>query len=152
MLGFALLFGGVALYAWQSGVTRAAAALCGPACPATPGFDIMAAAACGVAAILFVTLYTRLTLAVQRVLFDPFKYVRPEPKPETAARWVVVVHVILGFVVLFVMTGVGQMQIPNMLKVSSEAPEGAGLLLGWWIGGRIVLGFFWARWRRSEIV
>ena len=50
------------------------------------------------------------------------------------------------------MTGVGQMQIPGALKISADAPEGAGLLLGWWIGGGIVLRFFWARWRRGETV
>jgi|SRR5436190_5644368 len=149
-LGFAALSGGVALYARQAGVTRVAAAACEPACLVTPGFEFMVAAACGATAILFVTLYTRLTLAAQRVFIDPFKFVRPEPKPEQAAKWVIVLHVVLGFVLLFVMTGVGQMQIPHVLKISAEAPEGGGLLLGWWIGGGAVLRFFWAKWRRSE--
>jgi hypothetical protein len=148
-LGFAALFGGVALYAWQSGVTRIAAAVCSPACLATPGFQTMVAAGCGAAAILFVTLYTRLALAAQRVFIDPFKFVRPEPKPQAAAKWVTVIHVILGFILLFVMTGVGQMQIPH-LKISSEQPEAIGLILGWWLGGRTVLRFFWAKWRRGE--
>lgn len=152
VLGFVLLFGGVALYAWQAGVTRVAAVACGPACAAVPGFETMIAAACGAAAVLFVMLYTRLTLAAQRVFIDPLKFVRPGPKPEKAARWATVLHVVLGFILLFVMTGVGQMQIPTTLKISGDAPEGAGLLLGWWIGGGIVLRFFWARWRRSEIV
>ena len=84
------------------------------------------------------------------LLVDPWKYVRPEPKPESAAKWVVVVHVLFGFVLLFVMTGVGQMQIPHKVQIGGDGPEGAGLLLGWWGGGRIVLGFFWARWRRGE--
>ena len=149
VLGFVLLFGGVALYAWQAGVTRVAGAACGLACAAVPGFEAMAAAACGAAAVLFVMLYTRLTLAAQRVFIDPFKFVRPGPKPEKAAKWATVLHVVLGFILLFVMTGVGHMQIPT-LKISGDAPEGAGLLLGWWIGGGIVLRFFWARWRRSE--
>ena len=112
----------------------------------------MIAAACGAAAVLFVIVYTRLMLAAQRVLIDPIKFVRPGPKPETAAKWVTVLHVILGFILLFVMTGVGQMQIPGTLTISGDAPEGAGLLLGWWLGGGIVLRFFWARWRRREIV
>lgn len=150
VFGFAALFAGVALYAWQSGVTRLAAALCGPACLTTPGFEIIAVA-CGAAAILFVMFYTRLTLAVQRIFIDPFKFVRPEPKPEAAAKWVTVIHFILGFIVLFVVTAVGQMQTQHIeMKISSESPEGAALLLAWWIGGRIVLRFFWARWRRSE--
>ena len=152
VLGFVLLFGGVALYAWQAGVTRVAAIACGPACAASPGFEPMIAAACGAAAVLFIILYARLTLAAQRVLIDPLKFVRPGPKPEKAAKWATVLHVILGFILLFVMTAVGQMQIPGTLKISGDAPEGAGLLLGWWIGGGIVLRFFWARWRRSEIV
>jgi aryl carrier-like protein len=38
-VGFAMLFAGVALYAWQAGVTRVAAAMCGPRCLATPGFE-----------------------------------------------------------------------------------------------------------------
>ena len=149
-LGFLALFAGVAVYAWQADVTRVAATACGPACSTAPGFEFMVAVACGATAILFVTLYTRLTLAAQRAFIDPFKFVRPEPKPEQAAKWVIVLHVVLGFVLLFVMTGIGQTQIPHVLKVSAEAPEGGGLLLGWWIGGGIVLRFFWARWRRSE--
>jgi hypothetical protein len=152
LFGFVLLSGGVAVYAWQSGVTLITAEICGAACQSTPGFTIAAAAACGAAAILFVALYTRATLAAQRVFIDPWQYVRPEPKPESAAKWVVAVHVLLGFVLLFVMTGVGQMQIPHKLQVDGDGPESAGLLLGWWIGGRIVLGFFWARWRRGETV
>ena len=97
------------------------------------------AAGCGAAAILFVTLYTRLTLAAQRVFIDPFRFVRPEPKPEKAAKWVTVLHVILGFILLFVMTGVGQMQIPHRM-VSADAP-GVGLLLAR-IGGSVVPRFF----------
>lgn len=144
--GFVLLFGGVALYAWQAGVTRVVAV------SSTPTAEFMIAAACGAAAILFVILYTRLTLAAQRMFIDPLKFVRPGPKPEKAAKWVTVLHVILGFVLLFVMTGVGQMQIPRVMRISGDAPEGIGLLLGWWIGGGIVLRFFWAKWRRSEMV
>ena len=149
-LCFALLFGGVALYAWQAGITRVAAAACGPAC--VTGFEFLVAAGCGAAAILFVALYARLTLAAQRVFLDPFQFVRPEPKPEKAAKWVTVLHVVLGFILLFVMTGVGQMQIPHRIAISADAPEAAGLLLGWWLGGGVVLRFFWAKWRRSEIV
>lgn len=151
-LGFAMLFGGVALYAWQADVTRTAALICGLTCQNTTGFETMTALACGALAVIFVALYTRLTLAAQRTFIDPWTYVRPEPKPESAAKWVVVLHVLLGFVLLFVMTGIGQMQIPHRVQFSGDGPEAAGLLLGWWIGGRIVLGFLWARWRRGEII
>jgi hypothetical protein len=153
-LCFALLFGGVALYAWQAGITRVAAAACGPAC--ATGFEFLVAAGCGAAAILFVTLYTRLTLAAQRVFIDPLQFVRPEPKPEKAAKWVTVLHVVLGFILLFVMTGVGEMtgvgqvQVPHRIAISADTPEAAGLLLGWWLGGGVVLRFFWAKWRRGE--
>jgi hypothetical protein len=149
-LCFVLLFGGVALYAWQAGITRVAAAACGPA--SATGFESLVAAGCGAAAILFVTLYTRLTLAAQRIFLDPFWFVRPEPKPEKAAKWVTVLHVVLGFILLFIMTGVGQMQIPYRMVVSADAPECAGLLLGWWLGGGVVLRFFWAKWRRGETI
>jgi hypothetical protein len=150
-LCFALLFGGVALYAWQAGITRVAAAACGLACR-TSAFEPLVATGCGAAAVLFVTLYARLTLAAQRVFLDPFQFVRPEPKPEKAAKWVTVLHVILGFILLFVMTGVAQMQIPHRMVVSADAPESAGLLLGWWVGGGVVLRFFWAKWRRGETI
>ena len=85
VLGFVLLFGGVALYAWQAGVTRVAGVACGPACAAFPGFETMIAAACGAAAVLFVILYTRLTLAAQRVFIDPLKFVRPGPQARKGA-------------------------------------------------------------------
>ena len=103
----------MALYAWQAGVTRVAGVACGPACAALPGSEAMIAAACGAAAVLFIMLYTRVTLAAQRVFIDPLKFVRPGPKPEKAARWVTVLHVILGFILLFVMTAWDKCKIPE---------------------------------------
>ena len=71
-------------------------------------------------------------------------------KPERAATWAVVGHVILGVVLLFAMTSVGQMEMARALKISADEPEAAGLIIGWWIGGTAVLRFFWATWRRGE--
>src|SRR4051812_4112865 len=80
-LSFALLSGGVALHAFETGFAHVAATRCGPTYMALPGSDAIAAIACGAGAILFVQLYARLTATVQRVGFDQFRYIRPEPPP-----------------------------------------------------------------------
>ena len=60
------------------------------------------------------------------------------------------------YILLLIMTGIGQMtdvgqvQVPHRIAITADAPEGAGLLLGWWLGGGVVLRFFWAKWRRDE--
>jgi len=82
-LSFALLFGGVAWHALQSGFARTAVAQCGSSC-AAPGSVHLAAALCGVAAILFVMIYAAVAEAVQRALVDSWKYVRPGPPPPRA--------------------------------------------------------------------
>lgn len=162
-LGFALLSGGVALHAFQTGFAHVAALQCGSACTAVPGFDTIAAMTCGAAAILFVQLYARLTAAVQRVVFDQFKYIRPEPPPAAVSRWAVMLHVLIGLVVFFVIAGIGKLRTPvpmdALFEMSVESPKGYSvslgshalleLALGWWIGGRGVLGFFWSKYRRA---
>ena len=78
----------------RGGLAHAAGVRCGPICLATPGFEHVAAAMCGGAAILFVKLYAGLTSAVQRTFIDPFKHVRPEPPKEQArSRCISIVHV-----------------------------------------------------------
>jgi len=163
-LAFALLSGGVALHAFQTGFAHVATLRCGSACRAVPGFDTIAAIACGAGAILFVQLYARLTAAVQRVAFDQFKYVRPEPPPAEVSRWVVMLHVLIGLVVFFTIAGIGNVRTPvptdALLEMTMEAPKGfrvslgghamLELILGWWIGGRGVLGLFWSRYRRAR--
>jgi hypothetical protein len=163
-LGFALLSGGVALHAFQTGFAHVATLQCGAACTAVPRFDMIAAIACGAGAILFVQLYVRLTAAIQRVAFDQFKYVRPEPLPTEVSRWVVMLHVLIGLVVFFTIAGIGNVRAPvpmdALFEMAMESPKGfrvslgghatLELILGWWIGGRGVLGLFWSRYRRAR--
>ena len=163
VFGFALLSGGVALHAFQTGFAHVATRQCGPACTAVPGFDMIAAIACGAGAILFIQLYARLAAAVQRVAFDQFKYVRPEPPPAEVSRWVVMLHVLIGLVVFFAIAGIGNVRTPvpmdGLFEIATESPKGfrvslgghatLELILGWWIGGRGVLGLFWSRYRRA---
>jgi hypothetical protein len=129
-----------------------------------PGIDKIAAIACGAGAILFVQLYARLTVAVQRVAFDQFKYVRPEPPPADVSRWVVMLHVLIGLVVFFTIAGIGNVHtavpMDALFEVTTESPKGfrvslggyaaLELIFGWWIGGRGVLGLFWSRYRRAR--
>jgi hypothetical protein len=162
-LAFALLSGGMALHAFQTGFAQVATLQCGPACTAVPGIDTIAAIACGAGAILFVQLYARLTAAIQRVAFDQFKYVRPEPPPADVSRWAVMLHVLIGLVVFFTIAGIGNVHTPApmdaLFEMTTESPKGfrvslggyaaLELILGWWIGGRGVLGLFWSRYRRA---
>jgi hypothetical protein len=104
-LSFVMLFGGVALHAYESGLAHAVGVWCGPICLATPGFEYVAAAMCGGAVILFVKLYARLTSAVQRTFIDPFKYVRPEPPAREVARWAGCLHVLIGIAIFLAMAG-----------------------------------------------
>jgi len=159
-LSFAMLFGAVALHAYQSGLAHAAGLRCGPLCLAAPGFDYAAAALCGGAAILYVKLYAGLASTVQRRVFDPLKYVRPEPPAKKVARWAAVLHVLLGFAVFLAMAVFAKMQIPGRLfEMTLETPRGfkvtlgesGGLemVLGWWVGGLAVLRFFWPAYPRG---
>jgi hypothetical protein len=162
-LSFALLSGSVALHAFQTGFAHVTALRCGAACTAVPGFEALAAIACGAGAILFVQLYARLTAAVQRVVFDQFRYVRPEPPPAEVSRWVVVSHVLIGLVVFFTIAGIGNVRTPvpmdALFEMTAESPNVRVTLgslamfewfFGWWIAGRSVLDFFWSRYRRAR--
>jgi hypothetical protein len=161
-LSFALLSGGVALHAFETGFAGVAAVRCGPACAVIPGFEYVGAILCGAAAILFVQLYAKLTAAVQRIVFDQFRYIRPEPPPADVSRWAVMLHVLIGLVAFFAIAGIGKVLAPApldaLLEMSLESPKhhvslGSHALLelvvGWWIGGRGVLGFFWSKYRRA---
>jgi hypothetical protein len=161
-LSFALLSGGVALHAFETGFVGVAAVRCGPACTGVSGLEYVAAVLCGAAAIMFVQLYARLTAAVQRVVFDQFRYIRPEPPPADVSRWAVMLHVLIGLVVFFAIAGIGKVLTPAPLdalfEMSLESPKyqvslGSHalfeLVIGWWVGGRGVLGFFWSKYRRA---
>jgi len=92
---FALLPGGVALHAYESGFAQWMAATCAP-CTALPNATYLVAAACGIAAILFVAFYAWLTSSVQRFTTDPWKFVRPEPQSTKVPRWVRALHAEIG--------------------------------------------------------
>jgi hypothetical protein len=100
---------------------------------------------CGAAAIVFVKLYTRLTSEAQRVTADSFKFVRPEPPSTKVPFWVVALHVLIGLVLFGTMAVLGQEQTPVRVAINLRDYGTLALILGWWIGGRGVLGFFWAK-------
>ena len=143
-LCFALLPGGVALHAYESGFADAAAAECGAQCRAIPGIRYLAAVACGAAAILFVALYAWLTSSLQRVTADPWKFVRPEPPSTKVPFWVRALHVLIGIALFIAMAAAGQQPLARN-SISFGDYGGLALLLGWWIGGRGVLAYVWAK-------
>jgi hypothetical protein len=153
VLAFAALSGGVALHAHESGLARALAA----------DAPVAAAALCGLAAIAFAWVYVALTLGLQRAFIDPWTHVRPEPPPRDAAKWALRIYVLLGLVIFFVIAWLGGATPPARAldgaasmsvsgggtKISIGAYGMLGLIFGWWIGGRAVLRFFWARARAA---
>ena len=162
-LSFALLFGGVAWHALQSGFARTAVAQCGSAC-AAPGSVHLAAALCGVAAILFVMIYAAVAEAVQRALVNSWKHVRPGPPPPRVARWAAVLYALIGLAVFLAIAGFAEPSAAHepaghtYMKFSSRDGFRAHLggqamlklLLGWWIGGLALLKLFWLRRRAAR--
>jgi hypothetical protein len=148
-LSFVLLFGGVALHAYESGLTHAAGARCGPICRTTPGFEYAAAALCGGVAILFVKLYAELTAGVRRTFIDPFKFVRPEPPTKEVARWAAYLHCLIGIALFLAMAGFAKEQIPGRFEARLGSLGSLEMLLGWWVGGLAVLRFFWPKYPRD---
>jgi hypothetical protein len=157
VLCFVLLIGGVALHADETGFARVAAVQCGTVCGAMP--DAGMAVLCGLATVLFIYLYAMLAGGVQRAVIDPWKHVRPEPAPAWPPRWAIVLHVLIGLVVFFLIASAGDTTAQAggsfHMTVGDASPAGPRvtlggralleLLLGWWIGGRGVLGFFWPK-------
>ena len=150
VLCFVLLSGGVALHAYESGFADVAAAACGAQCLAIPGIACLAAAACGAGAILFIALYAWLTSSVQRVTADPWKFVRPEPPSTKVPFWVRALHVLIGIAIFIAMAAVGQQPLVRN-AISFGDYGGLALLLGWWIGGRGVLAYVWAKLPRGML-
>ena len=159
VFSFALLFGGVALHALQSGLARTAVTQCGSAC-AAPGFVYLVAALCGAAAILFVWVYAAISETAQLAFVDSWKHVRPGPPPQAVARWASVLYALIGLAVSVAIAAFAEISAANgHTKMALEAPEGfyvtlggqalLELLLGWWIGGLALLKFFWLR-RRAR--
>jgi hypothetical protein len=155
VLAFCALLAGVALHAYESGLAAVTAARCGTMCSGVPG-EYGAALLWGAVAIVFVKLYAVLLGTVQRRIVDPWKYVRPEPAPSTPPRWTVVLLVIVGLVVFFVMAYAGGIagDETGSNYLTFEGPKykltlgGRAMLewvVGWCIGGRGVLRYFWPR-------
>jgi len=145
VLWFVLLSGGVAVHAAESGFAVAAGARCGDRCLAIPGFPMMAAAACGAGAILFVALYALLTSELQRVTADPWKFVRPEPPGTKVPFWVRALHVPIGIALFIAMAALGQQQVFGGRAIDFGDYGALALIAGWWIGGRGVLGYVWSK-------
>ncbi len=157
VLAFLLLFGGVALHAYETGFVRTAAAACGTMCKGSP--DAAIAAYCGLFALLYVHLYAMLTGGVQRAFIDPWKHVRPEPAPARVTRWAVVTHVLIGLVVFFAIAAYGDtsalasgqhfFSFEGGPVGGTEVSLGDHALLewviGWCIGGRGVLQYHWPK-------
>ncbi len=143
-LCFALLPGGVALHAYESGFAEVAAAACGAQCLGIPGIAYLAAAASGAGAILFIAAYAWLTSSVQRVTADPWKFVRPEPQSTKVPFWVRALHVADRHRDLQRDGGVRATALGGN-SISFGEYGLLALLLGWWIGGRGVLRTVWAK-------
>ena len=157
-LGFAALSGGVALHAFVSGFAGAIALSHAGSGTATTQNAI--AAGCAVSAIVFARLYVAITLAAQRTFIDPWRYVRPEPPSRDIERWPLWIFPVIGIVLFFMMSFIGQEQAAGSSTMTIEGKRfrveigTAGLLallFGWGWGGYRVLRWFWAKAReRAE--
>jgi hypothetical protein len=157
VLAFAMLTGGVALHAFETGAAEAALARCGAPCGGRP---LAAALVFGAAAAAFVYVYALLLGSMQRALIDPWKHVRPEPAPATPPRWTVVLLILIGFGVFWTIASTGDTSaVPrSAFHIGTAAPPGGAgravtlgahalleWIVGWCVGGRGVLGFFWPK-------
>ena len=157
ILGFIALSGGVALHAFHSGFTAAVAL--GYA-GANVIMQIAIAAGYGASAVVFARFYVAITIAAQRVLIDPWRYVRPEPPSREVERWALYVFLAIGLMLFLTMSFVGVEQAAGNTTIIVEAKHfkieigSVGLLalfVGWGCGGYRVLRYFWARARvRAE--
>jgi hypothetical protein len=157
-LGFAALSSGVAIHAFNSGYAGTIAL--SHAGSSTTTTQIAVAAGCGVLAIVFARAYVAITLAAQRALIDPWRYVRPEPPSRHIERWPLWIFAVIAIVVFFMMsvigneqaTGSGTMVIEGgRRKIEIGSISLLALLFGWGWGGYRVLRYFWAKAReRAE--
>lgn len=156
VLGFTALAGGVALHAFSSGFAGTLALRY--AGTGTVSTRIVIALGCGVSAIVFAWLYVAVTLAAQRALFDPWRYVRPEPPSRDIERWPLWIFVPIAIALFFMMlvigneqaTGSGTLMIEgNRSKIQIESISLLALVFGWGWGGYRVLRHFWAKAREK---
>jgi hypothetical protein len=143
---FVLLFAGVALHAFQTGFARAAVVQCGSAC-AAPGSVYLAAALCGVAAILFVAVYAVIAETAQLAFVDSWRHVRPGPPPQEVPRWASWLYALIGFAVFF---AIAAFAAADGFRVTLGGRAFLELLLGWWIGGVALLKLIWLRRRATR--
>jgi len=151
LAGFVALAGGVGLHAFHSGFADAIAPTVMP---------IATAIACGALAIVFAWLHVAATLAAQRALIDPWRYVRPEPPSRDLERWPLYLFALTGIALFIAMSFIGQERAAGDIAMSMEGSRfrieiGAvgllSLLIGWGGGGYRVLRWFWAKAReRAE--
>ncbi len=134
-LALVLLFAGVAAHAYESGLAERLAAR-------APLSALVIAMLSGVAAVLFMFLYTRFIAALQRALVESWKHVRPGPPPARVPRWAVWLHVLIGLVLFFAMATAPK---AGGYEADIGLYGGLGLILGWWIGGRALLDLFWPK-------
>ena len=109
---------------------------------------------------MFARLYVAITLAAQRAFIDPWRYVRPEPPSRDIERWPLYLFAVIGIVLFFAMSFIGQEQAAGSstmivegerFKVEVGSVGLLALLLGWGGGGYVVLRYFWAKAReRAE--
>jgi hypothetical protein len=103
---------------------------------------MIAAALCGAAAVLFVWLFARAALAVQGRLPDPRKPLPP--------LWAAVLHCLIGCVVFLVMLALVTPHTGGRIHLSLHGRGALELFLGWWVGGLVVLKFFWRRYQDQQ--
>jgi hypothetical protein len=129
-----------------------------------PDFLASSAVLCGVGAVLFVMVYATIAEAMQFVLVDSWKHVRPGPPPLEMPVWVVALHILIGLVVFFAIGAFVEISpVKQTLGNTWMSVEGPGgkvvtlsgsamfrMTLGWWIGGTGVLSFFWLRRRAAR--
>jgi hypothetical protein len=149
--GFVLLVGGVGYHAERTGFAGVIVSQCGAACAGIPGTAWMAAAVCGMAAILLIALLAALAAGLQRTLLDPWQFVRPGLKPVRLPRWLIGIGVVLGVALFFVIAALGPDRTPDARHAIRIADDRMlALILGWCVGGMTVLKFFWIRARRRD--
>ncbi|HXO86924.1 MAG TPA: hypothetical protein VN803_15485, partial [Gemmatimonadales bacterium] len=141
-LGFAALAGGVAIHAFNSGYAGTIALRHAGSGSTTT--QIAIAAGCGALSIVFAWLYVAVTLAAQRALFDPWRYVRPEPPSRKIERWPLWIFVPIAIVGFFMMSVIGNQQATGTGTLTIEGERSKiqigsisllALLFGWSWGG-----------------
>jgi len=112
-----------------------------------------------------VMLYATVMDATRWILVDSWRHVRPGPPPPDLPRWIIALHILIGFSVFFALAkyGLPSAARPVVLGSTYLMDDGPGgrhvildgralleMVLGWWVGGSVVLKFFWLRRRATH--